>query len=141
MMGQFHHNMDQKGRLIIPAELREDLGLRVVLTRGMDGCVYGYPETEWQKVSAKMKALPLTHKNNRAFVRFFYGAAVVCDFDKQGRVSLSLALRKYASLQKECVIVGMFDHLEIWSKDKWEAFNLQTAQEFDQLAEDIGIDL
>ena len=141
MMGEFQHNLDQKGRLTIPASLRDQVGATLVLTRGMDGCLYGYPESEWDKLATKLTDLPLTAKNNRAFVRFFYAAAIKGDFDKQGRIAISQALRVYAGLEKECVVVGMFDHLEIWSKLRWDEFNRQTAAQFDELAEQIEFDL
>ncbi|ETA74908.1 division/cell wall cluster transcriptional repressor MraZ [Ligilactobacillus equi] len=141
MMGEFQHNMDQKGRLIIPAIIRQEVGTQVVLTRGMDGCLYGYPASEWEKLSQQLAELPLTSKQNRAFVRFFYAAAVESEFDKQGRVIISQALRTYAGLEKECIVVGMFNHLEIWSKSRWDEFNRQTAASFDELAENMEFNL
>ncbi|MEE5988025.1 division/cell wall cluster transcriptional repressor MraZ [Ligilactobacillus equi] len=141
MMGEFQHNMDQKGRLIIPAIIRQEVGIQVVLTRGMDGCLYGYPASEWEKLSQQLAELPLTSKQNRAFVRFFYAAAVESEFDKQGRVIISQALRTYAGLEKECIVVGMFNHLEIWSKSRWDEFNRQTAASFDELAENMEFNL
>lgn len=141
MMGEFQHNMDQKSRLIIPATIRQEVGTQVVLTRGMDGCLYGYPASEWEKLSQQLAELPLTSKQNRAFIRFFYAAAVESEFDKQGRVIISQALRTYAGLEKECVVVGMFNHLEIWSKSRWDEFNRQTAASFDELAENMEFNL
>lgn len=99
-MGEYRHAIDEKGRLIIPSKFREDLGEVFVITRGMDGCLFGYPENEWAVLQEKLQKLPLTKKDARAFVRFFYSAATECEFDKQGRVSIPKSLRDHALLEK-----------------------------------------
>ena len=99
-MGEYRHTVDTKGRLIIPAKFRDELGPEFVITRGMDGCLFGYPLTEWNNLEEKLRQLPLTKKNARAFVRFFYSAATECEFDKQGRINIPKALRTHAALDK-----------------------------------------
>ena len=134
-MGEFQHNIDTKGRLIIPAKFRDELGAQFVITRGMDGCLFGYPLTEWQKLEKKLQSLPLTKKDARAFVRFFYSAATETELDKQGRVTLPLTLREYATLTKNCVIIGVSNRIEIWNEEKWQEFSAATAENCDESAE------
>ena len=104
-MGEFTHTIDSKGRLIIPAKFREQLGAHFIVTRGLDGCLFGYPLNEWAILEQKLKALPLTKRDARAFVRFLYSAATDCEIDKQGRINIPITLRTHASLEKKCLIV------------------------------------
>ncbi|WP_070120200.1 division/cell wall cluster transcriptional repressor MraZ [Bacillus marinisedimentorum] len=136
-MGEFHHNVDTKGRMIIPAKFREDLGETFVLTRGLDQCIFGYPMEEWKALEEKMKALPLTKKDARAFTRFFFSGATECEIDKQGRVNIAAPLRDYAKLDKECVVIGVSNRLEIWSKEKWEDYFADSEESFSEIAENM----
>ncbi len=136
-MGEFHHNVDTKGRMIIPAKFREDLGESFVLTRGLDQCIFGYPMDEWKALEEKMKALPLTKKDARAFTRFFFSGATECEIDKQGRVNIAAPLRDYAKLDKECVVIGVSNRLEIWSKEKWEDYFTESEESFSEIAENM----
>lgn len=136
-MGEFEHSIDAKGRLIIPAKFREQLGDHFVVTRGMDGCLFGYPLAEWAVLQDKLKALPLNHKDARAFVRFFYSAATECEVDKQGRINLPKPLCEHAALTKQCVIVGVANRFEIWSAERWTAFATAAEENFDDIAEKI----
>ncbi|KRO09941.1 cell division protein MraZ [Paucilactobacillus hokkaidonensis] len=140
-MGEFSHTVDTKGRLIIPAKFREQLGTQFIVTRGMDGCLFGYSLDEWQVLEAKLKELPLTKKDARAFVRFFYSAATECEFDKQGRINLPAALRTHAALDKKCVVVGVSDRIEIWSEDRWNSFADEAEDNFDEIAEKMDFGL
>ncbi|MEI5906071.1 division/cell wall cluster transcriptional repressor MraZ [Bacillus spongiae] len=141
-MGEYHHNIDQKGRVIVPAKFREHLGDSFVITRGLDQCLFGYPIDEWKLLEDKLKALPLTKKDARAFTRFFFSGATECELDKQGRVNLPSTLTKYASLEKECVILGVSNRVEIWSKTLWEDYFTQSEDSFAELAENmIGFDI
>jgi MraZ protein len=135
--GEFEHALDAKGRLIIPAKFRELLGTSFVITRGMDGCIFGYPAERWATLQAQLDDLPLTRKDARAFVRFFYAAAAECELDKQGRVMIPATLRQYAKLEKQCVIVGVSDRFEIWGAEHWQQFETETAANFDDLAENL----
>jgi len=118
-MGEYNHTIDAKGRLIIPAEFRKLLGVEFVLTKGLDGCLYIYPMDEWEAFEEKLRALPLTNKNARTFSRFFVAGAVSCELDKQGRILVPQTLREFAGLDKDVVVMGNLNHIEVWSKEKW----------------------
>jgi MraZ protein len=136
-MGEYQHNIDQKGRMIIPAKFRDDLGESFVLTRGLDQCVFGYPLNEWKQLEEKLKALPFTKKDARAFTRFFFSGAVECELDKQGRVNIAPPLRNYAKIEKECVVIGVSNRIEIWSKPIWDEYYTQSEESFSEIAESI----
>jgi len=136
-MGEFHHNIDDKGRLTIPSKFREELGKEFIITRGLDGCLFVYHQNEWEAIVSKLKTLPFTKKDARAFVRFFLSGATVCEFDKQGRVNITFPLASYAGLDKECVIIGVNDRLEIWSKNNWEKFFNTNEEHLSDIAENL----
>ena len=135
LMGEYQHNIDSKGRLIVPSKLRESLGDKFVVTRGMDGCLFGYPMEEWAILEEKMKDMPLSKKDARTFVRFFYSAATECEIDKQGRINVPVNLRKYAQLEKPCIIIGVSNRIEIWSEERWNEFSQDAEENFDDIAE------
>lgn len=134
-IGEFQHNIDVKGRLIVPSKFRERLGGQFVVTRGMDGCLFGYPQNEWILLEEKLQEMPLSKKDARTFIRFFYSAATECEIDKQGRINIPANLREYAYLKKECVIVGVSNRVEIWNQERWQEFSTEAAANFDELAE------
>jgi MraZ protein len=141
-MGEYHHNIDNKGRMIIPAKFRENLGDTFILTRGLDQCLFGYPLSEWKALEEKLKALPLTKKDARAFTRFFFSGATECELDKQGRVNIAAPLLQYAQLEKECVVIGVSNRIEIWSKENWEKYVAESEESFAEIAENmIGFDI
>ncbi|PKR86959.1 division/cell wall cluster transcriptional repressor MraZ [Heyndrickxia camelliae] len=141
-MGEYQHNIDTKGRIIIPAKFRELLGETFVITRGLDRCLFGYPIEEWKQVEEKLKALPLTKKDARAFTRFFFSGASECELDKQGRINIPTPLVAYAQLEKECVVLGVSNRIEIWSKDLWEDYFEESEESFAEIAENmIGFDI
>ena len=119
-IGEYEHNVDVKGRVIMPAKLREDIGDKFIITKGLDGCLFAYSQSEWANFEEKLKSLPLAQKNARNFVRFFLSGAVECEIDKQGRFLIPSNLREHASLDKEIVIIGVGTRLEIWNKETWE---------------------
>lgn len=119
-MGEYNHTIDQKGRLIVPAKFRETLGEQFVVTKGLDGCLFVYDEQEWTIFEEKLKTLPITNKEARAFVRFFLAGAASVEVDKQGRILLPAVLRDFAKLDKEAVLVGVGSRVEIWSKESWD---------------------
>ena len=137
LMGEFQHNIDAKGRLIVPSKLREELGEKFVLTRGLDGCLFGYPMSEWENLEAKLNEMPLAKKDARTFVRFFYSAATECELDKQGRTNIPSTLRNYAALTKGCVIIGVSNRIEIWDETRWEDFSAEAEENFDEIAENM----
>lgn len=121
-MGEYHHSLDDKKRLIIPSKLREDLGNYVIVTRGLEDCLFIYSQSAWNDIVNKLKTLPFTKKDARSFTRLFLSGATVCEFDKQGRITLKEPHTNYASLIKDCVIVGVNDRIEIWSKANWDNY-------------------
>jgi len=137
LIGQYEHSLDAKGRLIMPAKLREDMGEKFIITKGLDGCLFGFSQKEWENFEAKLKTLPLTNKNARDFVRFFLSGAMECEIDKQGRFLISSNLRKVATLEKEVVIIGVGTRIEIWNKDKWEEYNSEENISADSIAENM----
>ncbi|KYG35183.1 division/cell wall cluster transcriptional repressor MraZ [Alkalihalobacillus trypoxylicola] len=136
-MGEYRHNIDDKGRMIVPAKFRENLGSSFVVTRGLDRCLFVYPLQEWEKLEHSLKALPFTKKDARAFTRFFFSGATECEVDKQGRINIASSLRDYALLEKECVIIGVSNRVEVWAKDKWEEYFDESEDSFSEIAENI----
>lgn len=120
-MGEYNYSIDEKGRLTIPVKLREQLGHDFIITRGLDNCLFIYPKNEWDKVIEKYRELPNT-KDARNFMRFFLSGATISELDKQGRINIANSLIKYAGLQKDCVIIGVNERLEVWDKDRWNNF-------------------
>lgn len=120
LMGKYQNSIDAKGRMIIPARFRDELQGNGVLTLGMDKCLYIYPMDEWQEFIEKLKALPKSDENARAFVRNFFANAVECDIDKQGRLTIPAEHRNYAGIQKELITIGNLDKIEVWAKEEWE---------------------
>ena len=136
-IGEYAHALDNKNRIVIPSKFREGLGEKFVLTKGLDGCLYAYPMTEWMILEEKLKKLPLTSKDARAFVRFFFSGANEIEVDKQGRGLIPQNLLEYAKLEKEIVSIGVSTRIEIWSKEKWEAYN-DSNIDFDEIAEKMS---
>ncbi len=140
-MGEYQHSVDAKGRLIVPAKFREALGETFVVTRGLDNCLFGYPMDEWRKLEEKLKDLPMTKKDTRAFARFFFSGATEVEIDKQGRINIPSTLVQHAHLIKECVVLGVSNRIEIWAKDAWESYFAESEQSFNEIAENmIGFD-
>ena len=134
LTGEFNHSIDPKGRLIIPSKFREILGEDFVITKGLDGCLFLYPNNEWKVFENKLRTLPLTNKNARTFTRFFLGSAVDGGLDKQGRALISSALRTYAKLEKDVVLAGMLNRVEIWNKEQWDRNNAVVEENIDDIA-------
>lgn len=140
-IGEYQHGLDPKNRIIVPAKLREGLGNTFVITKGLDGCLYAYPLGEWKILEEKLKTLPLTNKDARAFVRFFFSGACEVELDKQGRGLIPQNLKEYAGIEKDIVSIGVLTRVEIWSKEKWNNYN-ESNIDFDSIAEkmnDLGI--
>ena len=136
-MGEYEHSLDAKGRLIMPAKLRQDIGEKFVITKGLDGCLFVFSQNEWSNFESKLKELPLTNKNARDFVRFFLSGATECEIDKQGRFLLVNTLREYAEITKEVIIIGVGTRLEIWNKEKWKKYNSDENISADTIAENM----
>jgi len=134
-MGEYNHTVDAKGRLIVPSKFREQLGDEFVVTKGLDGCLFVYENTEWRILEEKLKNLPLTNANARKITRFFLAGASQCEVDKQGRILLPAVLREFAKIDKEAVMVGVGNRIEIWSKESWIAANVY--DDVDEIAENM----
>ena len=137
LIGEYEHSLDVKGRLIMPAKIREDIGEKFIITKGLDGCLFGFSQSEWANFEEKLKTLPLTNKNARDFVRFFLSGAIECEIDKQGRFLIASNLREYATMEKEVVIIGVGTRIEIWNKDKWKQYNSDENISADEIAENM----
>ena len=137
-MGEYAHNIDRKGRLIMPAKFREDLGEHVVVNRGLDGCLYIYTSSQWEAVYKKLSTLPSTNKDARMFQRMMLSKAAEVDLDSQGRILIPRTLIDLAGLEKECLIVGMANHLEIWSKERWTQLEEEQSGSFEEAAEALN---
>ena len=136
-MGEYHHSIDEKGRLIIPSKFRTELGESFVITRGLENCLFVYSLVEWNKITDKLKKLPFTKQNARNFNRFLLSGATITELDKQGRANIPSTLIDFASLDKDCIIIGVNDRLEIWSKTKWENFFNENSDKLSDIAEDL----
>lgn len=136
-IGEYHHSIDEKNRLIIPAKFREELGDKFIITKGIENCLFVYSLESWQKIVNKLETLPFTKKDARQFVRFFLSAASEVEFDKQGRVNIAQPLVSYANLEKECVTIGTGDRLEIWSNNDWANFLNSARDSMSDIAENL----
>lgn len=134
-MGEYQHSIDSKGRVILPVRFRDILGEKFIITRGMDNCLFVYPMEEWKVLETKLKALPFTKSDARAFMRFFFSGAAECEVDKQGRVLVPNNLREHGSLHKEVVVIGVSNRVEIWSKEEWTKYSTEANLSFEEIAE------
>src|SRR5574344_6975 len=137
LMGEYHHNIDEKKRFVMPSKFRSELVDQFILTRGLDKCLFVYSMDDWNKLVEKLKPLPFTHKDARNFTRFLLSGATVCELDQAGRVSITSPLIEYAGLTKECVIIGANDRLEIWSEDSWNKFMEDNIDNLSDIAENL----
>ena len=135
-MGEYHHNIDEKGRIVLPGKFREDR-TKIIVTRGLEKCLYLYTVEDWEKVVNKLNTLPFTKKDARTFMRSFFAGASVCEFDKMGRINITSPLVSYAGLTKECVVIGVNDHIEIWDKDSYELLMNENSDKLDDIAENL----
>lgn len=136
-MGEYHHNIDDKGRIIIPSKFRYELGEKFIITRGLEKCLFIYSLNEWNSIVNRLKTLPFTKKDARDFIRFFLSGAAECEFDKQGRINITSPLVSYADLNKEIVIIGANDRLEVWSKEGWDKFFVNNEDRLADIAEHL----
>lgn len=135
-MGEYHHSIDSKGRIIVPVKLRDLLGEQFIVTRGLEGCLFVYPKDEWEHIISKYKELPDT-KERRYFMRIFLSGATICELDKQGRINIPTPLVQYSNLVKDCLIIGVDERLEIWSKESWEQFINENEANLSEIADNL----
>ena len=139
-MGEYNHTVDAKGRLIVPSKFRDQLGDEFVVTKGMDGCLFVFDNSEWQAFEAKLRSLPMIDKEARQFTRYFLAGAASLEVDKQGRILLPAVLREFADITKDAVLVGVGNRVEIWSKDRWEGtITYQDMEEISRHMIELGI--
>ncbi len=141
-LGEYQHSLDEKGRITIPAKFREEIGYKFVATKGLDNCIFLYPQDEWQLIEKKLRSLPFTRADVRSFVRFFFSGAAELDLDRQGRSVLPLNLREYAGIDRDVIIIGVGTRVEIWSIEKWTDYNENAQSSYEEIAEnlvDLGI--
>ena len=136
-MGEYHHNIDEKGRIVLPGKFRNEDMTKIIVTRGLEKCLYLYTVEEWEKVVAKLNKLPFTKKDARTFMRSFFAGASVCEFDKMGRINITSPLVSYAGLTKECVIIGVNDRIEIWDEKLFNAYMDENASTLESIAENL----
>lgn len=136
-IGEYHHSIDDKGRLIIPSKFREELGSKFIITRGIENCLFVYSLESWEKIVNKLETLPFTKKDARAFIRFFLSGASEAEFDKQGRINITSPLISYANITKECIVIGTGDRLEIWSEESWNDFFTSARDSMSDIAENL----
>ena len=141
-IGEYQHTIDPKGRVIMPAKFREELGEKFVVTKGLDSCLFVYPNEEWDNLEQKLRTLPLTSKEARSFIRFFFAGAAECEVDKQGRILVPSNLREHAGLDKDLSIIGVSTRVEIWNRDAWNAYNDDSSLDQEKIVErmaELGI--
>ena len=140
--GEVKHTIDTKGRLVLPAKFRDGIRDGYVMTKGLDQCIFLFPLDEWKRMEEKLKSLPLTHKDARAFVRYFFSGACDGELDKQGRIRIPQNLMDYAELSTKSVVIGVGTRMEIWSESLWDDYNDDESLSYDQIAQqlaDLGI--
>ncbi|WP_138159324.1 division/cell wall cluster transcriptional repressor MraZ [Peptoniphilus catoniae] len=138
LIGEFRHSIDSKGRIIIPSKFREELKDQFVMTKGLDNCLFVYPIEEWEKITNKIKELPMTSGPVRSFVRTFFSGAIDQSLDKQGRVIIPQNLREHAQIDKEAVIIGLSTRIEVWSLEKWQDYQDKKALSYEEMAEQLA---
>ncbi|BCX15174.1 MAG: transcriptional regulator MraZ [Candidatus Parcubacteria bacterium] len=138
LIGEFQYNIDQKGRLMIPAKFRHRFGIDAIITKGLETCLFIFPKDEWEKVVEKILKLPISQSNSRAFTRLMLAGAFESSIDNQGRILIPEFLRKYANLEKKVVIVGLYSRLEVWNEDEWRKYSKESESQAQEIAEKLG---
>lgn len=137
-IGEYSHAVDEKGRVNVPAKFRQGFSSGVVVTRGLDHCLFVYPRAEWEEMAAKLAKLPISQKKSRAFARLMLAGAWDAQVDGQGRIILPEYLRQYARISKHVTVAGLYNRVEIWDEDAWQEYKAKTEAESDDIAEAMG---
>ncbi len=137
-IGEYSHNIDDKGRVAVPAKFRSKLKSGAVVTRGLDNCLFLYSQDEWKKLAEQIASAPINKANTRAFGRYMLAGAMEAEFDKQGRILLPEYLRDYASLKKKAIIAGLYNRIEIWNESSWKKYSKTTEKNSGKIAEGLG---
>ena len=137
-IGEYQYSLDEKKRLSIPAKFRQQLKRKVIITRGLDGCLFLYPEREWKKLAERLGKLPLGRADARGFQRIMLSGAMEVTLDNLGRILIPDYLKKYADLKKRVVIVGLYNHIELWNDRRWEEYQKKSEREVGNMAERLS---
>lgn len=137
-LGEYYYNLDSKGRISIPSKIRSKIGESVIITRGLDNCLFVYEKKEWEELANKIKNLPLSQANSRAFARLMLAGAMEVNLDSQGRILIPDYLKKFAQLKKRVVLVGVYNRLEIWDEENWNNYKNKTEKESSEIAEKLS---
>ena len=137
-IGEYQATIDEKGRVSIPVKFRSTLKSKIVVTRGLDNSLFMYSMEEWKKLATKLASLPISTANTSAFSRLMLAGAMDCDIDKQGRIILPGYLKDFAKITKKVIVAGLYNRIEIWSEELWEAYKKQTEQQSNAIAEQLG---
>ena len=142
--GEFEHTVDRKGRLIVPAKFRQALKEHDItvlfLTRGLDGCLFVFPESEWRMVESRFKQIPFTKAEGRKFNRMFFSGAVEVSLDNLGRMLVPKSLKEFAGIKEDAIIVGVSSRMEVWARERWQAFYETSRQSFEEVAERVMLE-
>lgn len=138
LIGEYKHTLDPKKRLSLPSKWRKELGSTLIVTRGLDNCLFVYPETEWQKITNKISELPLGSADTRSFNRFFLSGAVEVEVDTVGRILVPDFLKDFAKLDSKVVLAGVHDRVEIWDENRWTEYKTNFEMQADSLAEKLS---
>ncbi|HMN19244.1 MAG TPA: division/cell wall cluster transcriptional repressor MraZ [Candidatus Moranbacteria bacterium] len=137
-IGEYQHSIDPKKRLALPSKFRKELGKKVVVTRGLDKCLFVYPLSTWKELAEKLGTLPMGESGTRSFVRLMLAGATDVEIDAQGRVLLPEYLKEYAQLERNVTVAGLFNRLEIWDEEKWKQYRSKAEESTDEIAEQLG---
>lgn len=137
-IGEYNHNIDEKGRLAIPAKFRSVLKKGAVVTKGLDDCLFLYSREQWLKIAEKFATLPISQSKSRALARHMLAGAMDVAFDNQGRITLPEYLRNFSGLKKKVIVAGLFNHLEIWDEAAWLKYRTETEKHSNEIAEEMG---
>ena len=137
-IGEYQHSIDPKKRLALPSRFRSELKNKVVVTRGLDKCLFVYPMKVWEEIAGKLGTLPVGESATRSFIRLQLSGAIDCEIDKQGRILLPDFLKDYAGLDRDVIVAGVFNRLEIWDEKKWSEYKISAEKNSDEIAEQLG---
>jgi len=137
-IGEYQHSIDTKKRLAVPSKFRGELGSKIVVTRGLDKCLFIYPMKVWEELAKKLGSLPVGEAGTRSFIRLMLAGATDVEIDKQGRILIPDYLKKYAGLKKNITVAGLYNRLEIWDEKKWNNYKSKTEKSADEIAEQLG---
>jgi len=138
LIGEYSHSLDTKGRVFMPAKFREELGNKIIVSRGIGKCLFGFSEEVWMEFAQKLKNVPVTDQKSQVFLRMLFASACECEPDKQGRINIPQRLRAYAGLENEAVLIGVMSRVEIWAPDVWEEYNAEALDDYEATLEKLA---